>query len=111
MWRTKILPPDDQRAELDRELAAIPNVVEKFRPVITRNKTRGNTAHQASWKLLSVHSEMVLKMTEMLRARLMDNRMEDDEAWKKLADYIALHEDETDEVFDIKRFQSSIQRR
>jgi len=30
---------------------------------------------------------------------------------KKLMDYVALHEDETDGVFDIKRFESAVQRR
>jgi hypothetical protein len=111
MQRIRSLPPDDERAELVEKLVRIPDVVERFRPVIARNETTGDPAHQASWKLLSVHSGMVLKMADVLRARAEDRQEREDDTWKKLLDYLALHEDDTDDVFDIKLFQGAVQRR
>ncbi len=111
IWRTKTLPSDTERAEVIQKLARIPDVVGKFRPVISRNETMGDTAHQLSWKLLSVHSGMVLRMTDVLRFRVEDRREEEDEAWKKLVDYLVLHEEDTDGVFCIGHFIVSVRRR
>jgi hypothetical protein len=111
IWRTRTLPSDDERAEVVERLARIPDTVEKFQPVIARNLTVGAPAHQLSWKHLSVHSEMVIKLAEVLHARVEGRPAEEDDAWEELMDYIALHEDDTDGVFDIKRFQSSVERR
>src|SRR5690606_38486482 len=111
MWRAGISPPDEERIEVTEKLRRIPEVVEELQPIIERNQTTGNSAHDLSWKHLSVHAGMVLKMVDMLQARLDNRQQEEEEAWKKLADYLALHEDDTDSVFDIKRFQSAVQRR
>jgi len=105
-WRS-----DDERTEIMEKLSHIPDVVEKFRSVIAKNQFTGDPSHQLSWKHLSVHSEMVILMTDMLRARVEDKRAEEKEAWKKLSDYIAQNEDNTDGVFDITRFESALKPR
>lgn len=96
----------DKKIEIKENLSRVPDLVRKFQPVISKNQMTGAPVHQLSWKHLSVHSEMVILMADMLRARVEDKRAEMKEAWKKLSDYIAQHEDDTDGVFDIVRFES-----
>lgn len=109
--RTGILPSYDERAAITEKLSRIPDVVQNFREVIARNETAGDPAHQLSWKLLSVHSGIALRMADVLQARIKEKHEAEDEAWKKLEEYLMLHEDDTDGVFCIGHFLTSVRPR
>ena len=81
--------------------------MQKFRPVIERNLSRGHPAHQLSWKYLSVHAGMVVPMAEALRARA-EGRTKDEAAkWKLVRQHLIAHEDTIEGVFDVFWFQQT----
>jgi hypothetical protein len=112
MWRTRAGPADEGQAkEVAKKLLRAPHVVFDFRPVIEKNLLMDNPAHRLSWKYLSVHSEMTIKLANVLRARVEGRRSQEDEYWQGLMDYIAVHEEDVDAGFDAWYFRRSLQRR
>ncbi len=74
-------------------------------PVIERNMLIEDPVYQMSWKLLSVHSEMVILMADVFVARIDGREADEKEAWAALSEYIVENEDITKGVFDVFSFQ------
>jgi hypothetical protein len=110
--RTRTHPEDAaEPKEVVEKLARAPHIVVDFQPVIEKNLQTDNLVHRLSWKYLLVHAEMATRLANVLRARVEGRRDQEDEYWKSLKDYIAIHEDDTEAVFDPLWFINSVQRR
>jgi len=90
---------------IPQKLSRIAEVVQKFRPVIERNLSRGHPAHQLSWKYLSVHAGMVVPMAAALQSRAEGKSKDEANHWKAVRQYVIEHEAITENVFDFFWFQ------
>lgn len=101
---------DAKQAALAK-VARVPQVVADFRPVIARHLTSSVPAHQQSWKLLSLHADMTLKLAAIVQSKAQGNQNAANASWKELIQEIAEHGTETDSVFDIRWFDSTCRSR
>jgi hypothetical protein len=101
---------DAKRAALAK-LAEVGPTVARFRPVIDGHLSVADPAQRESWKYLSLHANMVLKLAAGLQARVEGNRKAADASWKQLVEQVAEREAETDPVLDIRWFLSTYQDR
>lgn len=101
---------DAKRAAM-ADLAKVAQTVEEFRPVIAERASGGDAAHRQSWKYLTLHADIVLKLAAGVRARAEGNREAADAIWKELVQQVAERETETDPVLDIHWFVSTYQGR
>ena len=102
---------EEERIETIRKLDLIPQVVDDFNIVIEKNKRIVvDSAQQTSWHHIAIHSEMVLMYADMLMGWISEDEDRRTKSWEDLFEYISQHEVDTDNVFDIKRFESSLPR-
>jgi hypothetical protein len=94
-------PEDAEAREASEKLGRVEAAVQSFRPVIERNLASGDPARQLSWKYLSIHAGMAMRMAEALRARVEGRKKEEGEKWKAVRDFIVENEDDIDGVFDL----------
>ncbi|MBM3861287.1 MAG: DUF4838 domain-containing protein [Verrucomicrobia bacterium] len=97
-----VRPGDDG---IPQKLSRVAEAVQKFRPVIERNLSRGHPAHQLSWKYLSVHAGMVVPMAAALQSRAEGKSKDEANHWKAVRQYVIEHEAITENVFDFFWFQ------
>ncbi len=93
------------------KLSQVPQTVADFRPVIERHLSTGATSQQQSWKYLSLHADLVLKLAAGLQARAAGNTKQANTMWKQAIQQIAEQESETDPVLDIHWFTSTLRGR
>ncbi len=86
------------------KLAKVSQTVADFQPIIASHSSTGNPAHQQSWKLLSLHADMTLKLAAAVQAKAEKKQKEADALWKQLVEQVAVHEAETDAALDIAWF-------
>lgn len=101
---------DAKKAALAK-LTRVPQAVNEFRPVIASHLTTGDPSQRQSWKLLSLHADLVLKLAAGVQARAEGNRKMADATWRDLVQQVAEQENETDPALDIQWFVSSYQGR
>lgn len=90
---------DAKQAALAK-LARVPQVVADFRPVIARHASVGDAVRRQSWKYLSLHADIVVKLAEVVQTRAAGRQKEAQAVSKDLLDYLADHESELDPVLD-----------
>ena len=96
---------DAETQEARAKLSKVKDAVSEFYPVIERNLDVENSVQNLSWKLLEIHSGMVVIMAEALLARD-ESRSEDEKAaWEDLGGYFVEHEDITENLFDVWSFK------
>ncbi|MFZ2643518.1 MAG: hypothetical protein WA117_21180, partial [Verrucomicrobiia bacterium] len=91
------------------KLAKVSQTVADFQPIIASHSSTGNPAHQQSWKLLSLHADMTLKLAAAVQAKAEKKQKEADALWKQLVEQVAVHEAETDSALDIAWFLRAYQ--
>ncbi len=99
----------DKTAALAK-LAAVPRVVAAFLPVIEGHLSVGAPAHRQSWKYLSLHAGLAVKIAEAVQAKAGGNQKEANALWEQAIQQVAEDETQTDPVFDIYYFGNTYRR-
>jgi hypothetical protein len=93
-----------KRAALRAKLAGVATTVADFRPVIARGISAADPSQRQSWKYLSLHADLVLKMAAELQARTEGNHEASDAAWHQIGQQVSEQEAETEHALDLYRF-------
>lgn len=88
-------------AEVAADLARIPEVIERMRPVIERNLvTETDPCRKTSWALLHLHAEIALSLAHALRALAEGRQVLADIYYTRAVEYIVVNERRLEPYFD-----------
>jgi hypothetical protein len=92
-------------------LAAIPDALDAFAPVIERNAALTEPCWAQSWAHLAVHAEIARELAAALRARAERDVAEAQAAWGRVVDLAWRHEPDVQPAFDVYEFIATVGRR
>ena len=90
--------------EASQRYASIEAYVKTFTPVIMANLKISCRSQAQSWCYLKLHQEFCVHYASMLEQRSRGNKEGTHEKWNTLKEFLCVHEDEFQKVFDLYEF-------
>ncbi len=108
--RTALFRKEEDKTAALAKLAEVSGVVTNFRPVIEQHLSVGSPTHCLSWKYLSLHTGLAVKIAEALQAKVGGSQKEANAIWTQAIQQVAEDEVHTDPVLDLYYFNSTYNR-
>lgn len=88
------------REKYAKDFDAAISMIEDFRSIISKNINSENPCHAASWKLLSIYSDILVFLAQAWESKALGKKQRARANYRLLEDYVIMHDNDLVKVFD-----------